>query len=61
VLLVDDVVTSGATLEAAALVLRRGGARRVDAVTAASTPLKLSRRVVETIIDGTGNRRNPTP
>ena len=43
VLVVDDVVTSGATLEAAALVLRRCGAKRVDAVTAASTPLKLPR------------------
>lgn len=47
VLLVDDVVTSGATLEAAALVLRAAGANRVDAVTAASTPLKMSRSVAE--------------
>ncbi len=38
VLLVDDVVTTGATLGAAAGALRRGGARRVVAVTAAATP-----------------------
>lgn len=32
ILLVDDVVTSGGTLEAAALTLRKAGARTVDAV-----------------------------
>ena len=47
VLVVDDVVTSGATLAAAAMTLRGAGATRVDAVTAASTPLKLPPTVVE--------------
>jgi predicted amidophosphoribosyltransferase len=57
VLLVDDVVTSGATLAAAALALRAAGAKRVDAVTAASTPLKMTLTVAERHANGTGNRR----
>lgn len=40
VLLVDDVVTTGATLEAAARCLRRAGAREVTALTAARTPTR---------------------
>jgi predicted amidophosphoribosyltransferase len=36
--LVDDVVTTGATLSAAAAALRRAGAVRVVALTAAATP-----------------------
>jgi predicted amidophosphoribosyltransferase len=38
VLLVDDVVTTGATLNAAGLALRRAGAASVVAITAAATP-----------------------
>lgn len=38
VLLVDDVATTGATLTAAAQVLRRSGARRITALVAALTP-----------------------
>lgn len=41
VLLVDDVITSGATLTAASMALRAAGAVRVDAVSAARTPLKV--------------------
>lgn len=41
ILLVDDVVTSGATLTAAAEALRGAGAVAVTAVTAGRTPLKV--------------------
>ena len=43
VVLVDDVVTTGATLEAAASALRAAGATTVIGVTAAATPLKVAR------------------
>ncbi len=42
VLVVDDVVTTGATLGAAAVVLRAAGATGVIGVTAAATPLKVA-------------------
>jgi len=45
VCLVDDVVTTGATLEAAALALHAGGASRVTALCAARTPPPGTRRL----------------
>ncbi|MCY3636278.1 MAG: ComF family protein [bacterium] len=43
VLVVDDVITTGATLQAAAKCLVKAGAERVDAVVAGATPLPSSR------------------
>jgi ComF family protein len=47
VLLVDDIVTTGATLAAAASVLRRAGAREVLAFAVAATPRKGARAPAE--------------
>ena len=44
VLVVDDVVTTGATLQASARSLFRAGAREVEAVVAGATPLPSSRQ-----------------
>ena len=41
VILVDDVVTTGTTLMAAAVALRIAGTTRINALTAARTPLKV--------------------
>jgi predicted amidophosphoribosyltransferase len=47
VVIVDDVMTTGATLSAAAAVLRTAGAERIVAVTAARTPLKVVSAAVD--------------
>ena len=59
VMVVDDVVTSGATLTAAAAALRAAGAHEVHAVTAASTPLQRTLKDVPVPTDATlrGDRR----
>lgn len=51
VLLVDDVVTSGASLAAAAAALRNAGVGGVQAVTAARTPLKLHSNATDAVSD----------
>jgi predicted amidophosphoribosyltransferase len=56
VLLVDDVVTSGATLAAAAVALREAGAGAVHAAVAASTPLKDSATRVDATVSGYSRR-----
>lgn len=57
-LLVDDVYTTGATLDSAARTLRRAGARRVIALVAAATPPPET-RAPESPRRRTLGRRNP--
>jgi len=58
VLLVDDVITSGATLVAAAEALRRTGVDHVRALAAARTPLKIRRLSSDAVSNA---RRPPAP
>jgi ComF family protein len=51
IILVDDVVTTGATLEAAALALRKAGASEIDAVTFAQ-PLLRKQKTARTAVYG---------
>ena len=62
VLVVDDVITSGATIRAAAVALRRGGAREVHALLAASTPLRVarSRRPLKVVPDSSESMADDT-
>jgi predicted amidophosphoribosyltransferase len=49
VMLVDDLVTSGATASAAAAILRAAGARRVDLLCLARTPRRVDQAVAGTV------------
>ena len=61
VLVVDDVVTTGATIGAAAAALRHAGARGVIGVTAAATPLKVVGRGADTNYTDEICRRDAPP
>jgi len=60
VLLVDDVLTTGASLAAGAAALRGGGADRIEGVTVAVTALKVRLAAAENVtIDSSQDERGP--
>jgi adenine/guanine phosphoribosyltransferase-like PRPP-binding protein len=61
VLVVDDVITTGATMRAAATTLRDAGAASVIALAAARTPLKQTRDRPDTDSDGLGTTATSEP
>ena len=61
VLVVDDVLTTGASLAAAAATLREAGAGGVQGVTVAATPLKVVRSGAENRINDPSHRERGSP